>query len=248
MPEIEGLRFAVTGAGGGIGRAVCAELASRGADVVALDTIVDGLEGEAYPMDVTDHEGVVHTLERIGPLDGLVLAHGITSLGPLRETPTAAMVRVIDVNLTGTIAVTRAAIDGLAAREGRIAVFSSVSGFSPLVHRTAYAASKHGLHGFFDSLRAEMSGTGVSVTLICPSFVRTGIETRAAFRAEGRGGSWSTTGTVVSPDRVARLAVDGMLERRRLVLPSSTARLAWVVARLTPGLYDRLMARRIANT
>jgi short-subunit dehydrogenase len=136
----------------------------------------------------------------------------------------------------------------LVARRGRIAVLSSVSGFAPLVHRTAYAASKHGLHGFFDSLRVETAGTGLSITIACPSFVRTGIEERAAHRAEGTSGAWSTTGRIISPERLAAHVVSGMLARKRIVLPTMTARMAWTVSRLSPRLYDRLMRRRIAAT
>lgn len=244
----DGLRVAVTGAGGGIGRAVCAELWARGAEVVSLDLTRDGLEGESFALDVTDGGEVAGVFERIGPLDGLVLAHGITALGPAEDVPMSAMARVVEVNLTGSMFVARAALAGLAERGGSIAVLSSVSGFAPLVHRTAYSASKHGLHGFFESLRVEVAGAGISVTLVCPSFVRTGIETRAAFRADGAAGSWSTTGRVTTPEQIASLTVDGMLARRRLVLPGTTARLAWLVWRLAPRLYERMMGRRIGRT
>lgn len=241
----DGLRVAVTGAAGGIGRAVCAELRARGAEVISLDLSVEGLTDEAHVLDVTEHAGAQAVFETIGPLDGLVLAHGLTALGSLGDVPMAAIERVIDINLTGTIAVAQAALDGLVERRGRIAVMSSVSGFSPLINRTAYAASKHGLHGFFDSLRCETAGTGLSVTLVCPSFVRTGIEERAAHRAPGEDGSWSTTGRIITPERLAEVIVSGMLDRRRLVLPTTTAKAAWVVSRLAPRLYDRLMTRRI---
>ncbi len=247
MPEEPtDLRFAVTGAGGGIGRAVCAELRSRGVEVIAFDLTADALAGEAHAVDVTDHAAVARVFGEVGQLDGLVLAHGITALGPLKGVPMEALTQVIDVNLTGTIAVTKAALEGLVARQGRIAVLSSVSGFAPLVHRTGYAASKHGLHGFFDSLRAETAGTGLSITIVCPSFVRTGIEERAAHRVDGPSGAWSTTGGVISPERIAAIIVSGMLARRRLVLPTMTARLAWAVSRLAPRLYDRMMRSRIA--
>jgi short-subunit dehydrogenase len=157
----------------------------------------------------------------------------------------AAVDRVLAVNLRGTIAVTQAALPGLVERRGRIAVLSSVSGFAPLVHRTAYAASKHGIHGYFDSLRAELAGAGVSVTIVAPSFVATGIEQRAAFRAPGRDGAWSTTGEVLAPADVAAALVEGMARRRALVLPSRTARAAYVLSRVAPGGYARTMRRRV---
>ena len=237
-----GLRIAVTGAGGGIGSAVCAELRARGADVIALDLSTDGLAEPSATLDVTaaSAEAVIAGL---GPLDGLVLAHGITALGPASEVPMDAVRTVLEVNLFGAIAVARAALPGLTERRGRIAVLSSVSGFAPLVHRTAYAASKHGLHGWFESVAAEEPT--ISVTMVAPSFVPTGIEERAAHRAEGPAGAWSTTGEMTTPEELAVAIVVGMLRRKRLVLPSRTARMAWIVSRVAPRLYERMMVRRI---
>ena len=243
-----GARVLVTGATGGIGRETCAALQGAGAHVIAADLDVPDLSlaaEERLALDVTDNEQVLAVVGGLEPLDGLVLSHGVTSLGPAVDTPMAAVDRVLSVNLRGAIAVTQAALPGLIARRGRIAVLSSVSGFAPLVHRTAYSASKYGLHGYFDSLRAELVDAGVSVTIVAPSFVATGIEQRAAHRAAGRGGDWSTTGKVLSPGEVAEALVDGMARRRSLVLPSRTARASYAVSRVAPGLYTRAMRRLV---
>jgi short-subunit dehydrogenase len=237
----------VTGAAGGIGSAIARRLADRGVDVLAADLDPAGAPGTPVVLDVTEHADVEQVVAGLGALDGLVLAHGVTALGPAVDVPMVAVARVVDVNLVGSIAVARAALAGLAARRGRIAVLSSVAGFAPLVHRTAYAASKHGLHGWFDSLRAEVAGSGISVTVVAPSFAATGIESRAAHRSDGAAGDWSTTGEVLSADDVAAAVVDGLDRRRRLVLPSRTARVAWAVSRVAPTTYERLMRRRISG-
>ncbi len=238
----------MTGAAGGIGRETCRVLHGLGARVVAADLDPAGLEDasdDQVVLDVADDPMITRVVAGLGPLDGLVLSHGVTSLGPALGTPMAAVDRVLAVNLRGTIAVTQAALPGVVERRGRIAVLSSVSGFAPLVHRTAYSASKHGLHGYFDSLRAELADAGVSVTIVAPSFVATGIEQRAAFRAPGRDGAWSTTGEVLVPADVAAALVEGMARRRALVLPSRTARAAYVLSRVAPGGYARTMRRRV---
>lgn len=242
------LRIAVTGASGGIGTAVRAELLNRGHTVVALDLNVDDISGEAHALDVTNHEHVAQVLADIGPLDGLILAHGLTALGPLIETPLDAITRVIDINLTGAIACAKAALPDLLQRDGYLVVLSSVAGFAPLVHRTAYAASKHGLHGFFDSLRAETVDSGMSVTLVAPSFIETGIEDRAAYRVPGEAGGWSTTGAMLTVEDAARLIVDGMLDRKRLVLPTRTSRMAYLVSRLAPARYEQIMRSRLLGS
>ena len=183
----------------------------------------------------------------LADIDVLIHCAGITSLGPFVETPLAAFDRVVDVNLRSAVTATSAALPGLISTRGRIGVLSSVSGFSPLLYRTAYSASKHALHGFFESLRAELVGDGVSVTMICPSFVETGIEERAAHRGSGTAGTWTTTGKVMSPDDLAEVIQRALDRRARLVLPSSTARLAYGLSRLAPALYERIMRRRIAR-
>ena len=85
----------------------------------------------------------------------------------------------------------------------------------------------------------------MSVTIVAPSFVATGIEQRAAHRAAGRGGDWSTTGEVLSPGEGAEALVDGMARRRSLVLPSRIARASYAVSRVAPGLYARAMRRLV---
>ena len=89
------------------------------------------------------------------------------------------------VNFFGALHCTHAALDELVARRGMVIAISSVAGFAPLIARTGYAASKHALHGFFDSLRTEVEPLGVKVLLVCPSFIETGIEKNAL---DGHGG------------------------------------------------------------
>jgi len=240
----------VTGAAGGIGRAICREYAGAGARVVALDIDGAGLDAlgslvEGLVLDVTDPSSTEEAMLSVGPIDVLIHCAGITSLGPFAETPLQAFDHVFDLNVRAAVAVTRSALPGLMARRGRIGVLSSVAGFSPLLYRTAYSASKHALHGFFESLRVELAADGVSVTMVCPSFVDTGIEDRAAHHAPGAAGTWTTTGQVMPPERLAELIRSAVSKRRRLVLPSSTARLAYAVSRISPSSFDRLMRRRI---
>lgn len=243
-----GQRVVVTGAAGGIGSELCRLFVREGAQVVAVDLDDDGLDRlgpgvEACRLDLTDRVSVES--HDFGAVDVLVNNAGVTALGAFGEIDGSSFDRVMGVNVSGAANITRHLLPSLIARRGRIGVVSSVAGFAPLVHRTAYAASKHALHGLFGSLRAELEPMGVGVTLICPTFADTGIETRAVARADGISGEWSTTGRHLTAERVAREIARGLRHRRRLVLPGATAKAAFVVSSLSPAAYERLMGRRI---
>ncbi len=245
-------RVVVTGAAGGIGTALCNRFAAEGAEVVAVDRDEAGLgrlvreaDVETVTVDLTDSEATMAALGALGPVDVLVNNAGVTALGPARDISPEVVGRLMAVNYLGSVNATHSLFGSLLERRGRIAVMSSVAGFAPLVNRTAYSASKHALHGYFESLRAELADSGVSVTMVCPAFADTGIDTRAVARSEGEAGEWSTTGRHLSADQVAAAVIDGLRKRKRLVLPGATARAAYWTWRVAPGLYERLMRSRI---
>jgi short-subunit dehydrogenase len=143
---------------------------------------------------------------------------------------------------------THATLADLRASRGMVITLSSVAGFSPLIGRTGYAASKHALHGFFDSLRTEVEDDGVDVLLVCPSFIDTGID-RAALGGDGETARHArkTTGGQMTPEYAARAIFEAASRRRKLLLLGGTARLAWLVSRCLPGGYASLMKRRLGG-
>ena len=132
---------------------------------------------------MTDERACADAVERgvaqFGRLDVLVNNAGITHRSPFQATQTEVLRRVMDVNLFGAIHLTRAALPHLKRTRGLIVALSSVAGFTPLIARTGYSASKHALHGFFESLRTELAPDGVGVMMVCPSFIATGIDRHA---------------------------------------------------------------------
>jgi NAD(P)-dependent dehydrogenase (short-subunit alcohol dehydrogenase family) len=252
----------VTGAGGGLGRALAHAWAAEGARVVVLDRDADaaaavaaelaahGADGHAIAADVTDESAcrraVAECVARHGRLDVLVANAGISHRSAYATTDPAVIRRVMDVNFFGAVNCTGAALPHLLASRGAIVAVSSVAGYTPLVARTGYAASKHALHGFYDSLRAELEPAGVDVTLVCPSFVATGIG-RNALAGDGSPVRHAqvTVGRPLAPDLVAARVVDAVARRRRLLRVGATAHFAWWMSRFAPGWYARLMARRV---
>lgn len=252
----------ITGAAGGLGAALARHCSAAGASVAALD--LDGTRAQALAdalrersgrpafagaCDITDrvaaHDAVAAVVRELGRIDWLVNNAGISARCLARDAAPEVLERVMAVNFFGAAHVTAAALPSLAAQRGRIVVISSIAGFAPLVGRTAYAASKHALHGYFDSLRSELHAAGVGVTLACPAFIATGIE-RAALGADGRPANTvrATSGREAQPDAVAARIVADALRGRRLSLPSALSRTAWWLSRLAPALYERQMLRR----
>ena len=252
----------ISGAAGGLGAALCQRYASAGSRIAAmdvdaarLDTLVTdlkqrGVQALALVGNIADpacgQAAVAATLSRFGSIDGLISNAGISHRSLLSSTRIDVIRQVMEVNFFGALNLTHAALPHITAQRGFIAAISSVAGFSPLIGRTGYAASKHALHGFFDSLRSEVEDLGVSVTLVCPSFIRTGIGA-AGLGGDGAqaGSARLTTGGEASAEDIAERIFVAVAESRRLLLPDRTSRLAWWLSRLAPQRYASIMKRRV---
>ncbi|MBI1320792.1 MAG: SDR family oxidoreductase [Candidatus Hydrogenedens sp.] len=251
----------ITGGAGGIGRAIAREFMRVGAkavladrDEAALLLAAESFLQEDYhpltiPCDITDYaqcqEAARKTAAWGGGIDFLINNAGLTQIGLCENNDVEVYRRVMDVNFFGSLHMTKACLPSIIERQGGIAVLSSVAGFAPLLGRTGYCASKHALHGFFDTLRAEMRPRGVSVTIVCPTFVQTG------FSDKGLAADGSTikqprsdTGKAVSADDVARALTEGVRKKESRVIVGATGKLAWWVCRLLPDFYESRMARR----
>lgn len=255
--DFKGKVILISGAGGGLGAALCHRFAAAGARIVAMDLDADRLDALttalnktgadvlALPGDIADADAcriaVERTVAEFGGLDGLINNAGISQRSLLRNTDPDLIRRVMEVNFFGALYLTHAALPHITARRGVIAAISSVAGYAPLIGRTGYAASKHALHGFFDSLRTEVEDAGVTVTLVCPSFIATGIG-EAALAASG---PRVTAGGESTPEDIAARIFEAMTEGRRLLLPDRTSRLAWWLSRLLPAAYAKAMKRRV---
>jgi len=259
---VRGRSVVVTGAAGGIGAVLARRFAEEGARVALLDRDEAGARARAAELeaagadalalgcDVTAEEDCRAALaavsERFGGVDVLVNNAGITHLGLFRDTDVEVLRRVMEVNFFGAVNCTKVALPSLLERRGRIVVLSSVAGFAPLASRTGYSASKHALHGFFESLRAEHRRDGLRVTMVCPSFVDTAIADRALGPDGRTAPREARTGVrgAVPPEQVAEAIFAATGRGRRLLAVPRPARAYYWMTRLAPSLYERLMARR----
>jgi short-subunit dehydrogenase len=260
-----GKSIVVTGASSGIGKALCLALAPQrprlvlaARDATRLEEVAGqsraaGADTLVVPTDVTSEEEcrrlVQQTVERFGALDVLVNNAGIGMLARFDElTDLSVYDRLMKVNYLGCVYLTFHALPHLKKSRGQIVVMASVAGLTGAPTRTGYAASKHAVFGFFDSLRIELDGTGVSVTIVAPYFVATEIRRRAA----GRDGKAVATSPLkedelMTAEECAALTVRGMERRQRLVITNWRGHFARLVRIFAPGLVDRIALKAVRD-
>jgi len=222
----------VTGAGSGIGEATARRLAEAGAAVICAGRRLDRVEavagaigGHAVVLDVSDPASVEslgeRLPERLRAIDVLVNNAGHDAGGRRRfdEGEADEWARIVETNVTGLIRVTRAIIPGMVERDrGHVVNIGSVSGFVPYKTGTIYAASKHAVHGFSESLRMDFAGTGVRVTEILPGLVRTGFALARTGDAAAAKRFYDDYGTCLEPDDVARAVVYALQQPPHVVV------------------------------
>ena len=167
--------------------------------------------------DLTSIEAAVHTvLTECAPVDVLVNNAGISQRASAMETDFSVMERILAVNLGGTVALTKCVLpEMIKRRSGQVVVISSVLGRIGAPMRSAYAASKHALHGYFESMRAEIYDQGVRISIVCPGYVATDISFNA-LTGQGQANGKQSKGhaTAMSPARCAHLILRSVSQQK----------------------------------
>lgn len=250
-------RVWVTGASSGLGRAMALEAVRRGARVVISARRRDVLEQVRAESGRPDDVRIVvldqsnldqsaaaarEALAVFGGLDVIVLNGGISQRSLAIETDLRVDERLITVNFLSNVAMVKAILPQLIAQpSARIGVVSSLVGRVGSPYRTGYAASKHALHGFFDSLRAEIPET-VSITMVCPGFVKTNVSVNALTgdgSALGTMDSAQARGLDVEPS--AKRALDAIDARKLEVYIAGPEGKAIWLQRFAPRLLARML-------
>ncbi len=252
----------VTGAASGLGRALSLRFSEAGARVCGLD--VDGVglqetgalleqskaDWRGIVCDITDPQKVQETFEtfesELGGVDLLINNAGISHRSEFSRTKITVFQRIIEINLLGAIHCTHAAIQSLIARKGMIIAVSSVAGFAPLIARTGYAASKHGMHGFFESLRSEVGDLGVDILMVYPSFINTNI-IKNALGADGKAvqHEQAVIGGRLEPHQAAEQIFAAASKAKRKLVLGATGKLSWWTYKFFPRIYERGMIRQL---
>ncbi|MGZ6643917.1 MAG: SDR family NAD(P)-dependent oxidoreductase [Solirubrobacteraceae bacterium] len=210
----------VTGAAGGIGRAVTQRLCDDGWDVLAVDLRPGDGPGVPFEADLTTREGnagaVAAALERFGRLDAVVPNAGVQHVAPVEEFPEDKWDQLLALMLTSPFLLARAAWPALkAAEEGRFVAIASAHALAASPYKSAYVSAKHGVLGLVKTLALEGAEHGIVTSAVCPGFVRTPlVEAQIADQARAHG---------VDEDRVLEDVILAPHAVKRLIEPDEVA-------------------------
>ena len=253
----------LTGASSGIGRETAYQLAEQGAwlslaarnadrlEEVAAECRKHGGRALAVKTDVTIESECRHLVEQttaeFGRIDTLINNAGISMWTPFDQVQDLSILeQIMRANYLGSAYLTYYALPYLKQTRGRLVAVSSLAGKNGVPTRSGYAASKHALVGFFDSLRIELLETGVSVTIIYPGFVTSEIRERA-YGADGQplGKSPVRESEVMSAEECARIMIAAMAKRKREEVMTLRGKLGQWFKLIAPGMVDQVARRAI---
>ncbi len=250
----------ITGASSGIGEALAVALAREGATLVLSSRQPAELERvrlacerpaehQCVPLDLVRSDTfptlTAQVLARCGRVDVLVNNGGVSQRALAADATLEVERTLMEVNYFGTVALTKAVLPSmLARRSGHLVVVSSVMGYVGTPGRSTYAAAKHALHGYFDSLRAELWQTGVKVTLVCPGYVKTKVSDNA-LDAQGHkhGRTDETHQQGISAERCAAAIMRGLAHGREEVHVGGFEVAGIYLKRFAPWLFSRIVRR-----
>src|ERR1700739_1220954 len=261
-----GKQAIVTGAGSGIGAALCRALVVAGADVVCTDVdgaaaprTAEGLHGPgtatSATLDVTDAAAVAAAVDaavaRAGRLDLMFNNAGIAWGGDTELLTLDQWNAIIDVNIRGVVHGVAAAYPVMIRQgHGHIVHTASMAGLVPAGRLTSYAMTKHAVVGLSLALRSEAAAHGVGVLAICPGAVETPILDKGAV-GDFEGRSFFLTGqrskTGYDPDRLARDVLRAIERNQSILVVPKLAHAGWLTVRLAPNLMQRMSSRMIAR-
>ena len=254
----------VTGASSGIGEEICKQLAAKGIQLILsarneakLETLRQSLPAAndhlIIPLDLENTSDITtmvkSVLEKSGRIDFLYNVSGLSQRSVAAETPLEVDRKIMEINYFGTIALTKAVLPYMQAQKsGHIIVISSIAGKFGFYLRSAYSASKHALHGFFESLLLEEAPNNIHVTIACPGKINTPISMSALnSKGESHGEMDHNQATGMPVDECVRQLLNAVAKRKKEVLIGNKEIKAVTLKRFFPKLFWKIIAKQSAT-
>jgi dehydrogenase/reductase SDR family member 7B len=250
----------ITGASSGIGEALALALAKEGAHLILsarneaeLKRVKMNCMGakqiDIVLLDIGNHAEIFkianETIAKIGNIDILINNAGISQRSLAKDTDFQVDTHIINVDLLGTIAITKAVLPSmLAQKSGHIVTISSLMGKFGAPLRSGYAAAKHGLHGFFDTLRAELFDDNIKILMVCPGFVKTNISMNAIVGNGSKQGTMDeATGKGLDPEIVATKIIKAMRREKEEIYLGGREVMGVYMKRFFPKILSRIVRK-----
>ena len=255
----------ITGASSGIGKALALELSKQEAKIILSSRKKEDLElvkqqcknvndVKIITLDLEDYNNLQPKVDAaialFGKIDILVNNGGISQRSFAKDTLISVDKRIMDINYLGTVALSKALLPHFIENKmGHFVVTTSIVGKIGTPLRSSYAASKHALHGFFDSLRAELFKDNIAVTLVCPGFVNTNVSKNAL---TGNGSPQQkmdvATENGIDPEHFAKLMIKVIKNKKEeAYIAGAKEKLAVFAKRFYPKLLS-IMIRKLSVT
>jgi len=255
----------ITGASSGIGKALAIELSNQNAKLIlssrnkgdlelVKNTCKNPADVKIITLDLEDYNNLQTKADKaiaaFGTIDILVNNGGISQRALVKDTHITVDKRIMDINYLGTVALTKSILPHfIQNKNGHFVTTTSIVGKIGTPLRSSYAASKHALHGFFDSLRAEHHRDHIAVTLVCPGFVNTNVSINA-LTGDGTAQQKMDTATNngIEPERFAKLMAKAIQQKKEEVyISGAKEKLAVYVKRFLPKILS-IMIRKLSVT
>jgi dehydrogenase/reductase SDR family member 7B len=250
----------ITGASSGIGEALALAFANEGAylilsarNEVELKRVKMNCIGAEHIdivlLDIGNHEEIFkiakETIAKVGNIDVLINNAGISQRSLAKDTDFQVDTHIINVDLLGTIAMTKAVLPAmLAQKSGHIVTITSLMGKFGAPLRSSYAAAKHGLHGFFDTLRAEVFDDNIKVLMVCPGFVHTNISINAVVADGSKQGTMDeATSKGLDPSVVATKIIKAMRREKEEIYLGGREVMGVYMKRFFPRILSRIVRK-----
>lgn len=261
MESLEGKVVWITGASSGIGKALAAECALQGVQVVLSARRLEELEKVrisllnpdhhiSVAMDITDEAQVRHAYEQVldekGRIDWLINNAGLSQRALIADTTMQTERAIMEIDYFSQVFLTKLVLPTfLAQKSGRIAYISSVAGLLGTQYRASYSAAKAAIHMWANSLRAEVAQDGVNVSVIFPGFVKTNVSFNAlngAGKAQAHQDEAIENG--LEADDFAQKTVSALLKGQEyIVVGGRKEKLGVLVSRLSPSTLYKMIRK-----